>query len=69
MLPRLCLTRTNIEGFTVSSVMTVNKLAFPERLTQLCGSQALDAPKCHYGVSVVKMLIYRCYMLKFSWLW
>ena len=38
--------------------MIVNRLALLERLTQVCGGQALDAPKCHYRVSVVKMLFY-----------
>ena len=34
-------------GFSVSSVMVVNRLALSERLTQICGGQALHAPKCH----------------------
>ena len=52
------LTWRNIKGFSVSSFVIVNRLALSERLTQVCRGQALDAPKCHYSVSVVKMLIY-----------
>ena len=44
--------------FLVSSVMMVNRLVSSERLTQVCGRQAPHAPKCHYTVSVVEMLIY-----------
>ena len=55
----LCLALRNIKGFTVSSVMMVNRLASSERLTQVCGGQALHAPKRHYSVSVVEMLIYQ----------
>ena len=58
-LARLCLALRNIKGFTVSSVMMVNRLATSERLTQVCGGQALHAPKRHYSVSVVEMLIYQ----------
>ena len=58
-LARLCLALRNIKGFTVSSVMMVNRLASSERLTQVCGGQALHAPKRHYSVSVVEMLIYQ----------
>ena len=56
--PDFCLTWRNIKGFSVSSVMIVNRLASSERLTQVCGGQALHAPKRHYSVSVVEMLIY-----------
>ena len=55
----LCLALRNIKGFTVSSVMMVNRLASLETLTQVCGGQALHAPKRHYSVSVVEMLIYQ----------
>ena len=37
--------------------MMVNRLASSERLTQVCGGQTLHAPKRHYSVSVVEMLI------------
>ena len=56
-LASLCLTWRNIKEFSVSSVMMVNRLASSERLTQVCGGQALHAPKRHYNVSVVEMLI------------
>ena len=39
--------------------MMVNRLAFAERLTQVCGGQALHAPKLHYSVSVVEILIHQ----------
>ena len=55
---RRCPDFVNIKGFSVSSVMIVNRLASSERLTQVCGGQALHAPKRHYSVSVVEMLIY-----------
>ena len=43
-LAGLCLTWKNIKRFSVSSVMIVNRLALSERLTQVCGGQALDTP-------------------------
>ena len=56
-LAGLCLAWRNIKGFSVSSVMIVKRLASSERLTQVCGGQALHVPKRHYSVSVVEMLI------------
>ena len=74
-LVTLCLTWKNIKGFSVSGVMIVNKIidfGF-QKDSLVCRGQALDAPKCHYNFSVLKMLIYwqpfdlvlcRCHMLK-----
>ena len=42
----------NIKGFSVSSLMVVVRLAVSERLTQVCGSQTVHAPKQQYSVSV-----------------
>ena len=41
----LCVAWRNIKGFTAFSVMIMNSLASSERLTQVCGGQALHAPK------------------------
>ena len=56
-IPPLSLTFP-IDAVVSPHFSAVNRLALSERLTQVCGGQAHDAPKCRYSVSVVKMHIY-----------
>lgn len=53
LLSAICCSWRNIKGFSVSSIMVVGRLAVSERLTQVCGSQTVHAPKQQYSLSVL----------------